>query len=153
VLDVREQASTKCPHQPRQVGPLSTLDSVSELDPNQSYYIHCTRRALAKGRAIPTPARLQTAQSVKGGIDAWSDEIDRTVPSTEPNQHYSLFSCARLASLPANGPEIASHGLILYLAHHSLTFHEFGHAGWLEIGDDTALSQGRVSSTACSHGP
>ena len=53
----------------------------TELDPNHAYYIHCK----AGGRSLKALQFLReqgfkNLKSVKGGITAWSDEIDRTVP-------------------------------------------------------------------------
>ena len=62
--------------------PLSTLPQrLKELDPSQAYYIHCK----AGGRSLKALQFLreqgfQNLKSVKGGISAWSDEIDPTVP-------------------------------------------------------------------------
>jgi len=83
VLDVREpdEYQIACIHGARLV-PLSTLSQrFSELDPNHAYYIHCK----AGGRSLKALQFLreqgfQNLKSVKGGITAWSDEIDRTVP-------------------------------------------------------------------------
>ena len=83
VLDVREPDE----HQIARINgarlvPLSTLPQrFAELDPNQAYYIHCK----AGGRSLKALQFLreqgfQNLKSVKGGIAAWSDEIDRTVP-------------------------------------------------------------------------
>jgi adenylyltransferase/sulfurtransferase len=51
------------------------------LDPDQPYYLHCK----AGGRSMKALAFLRERgfkhlKSVKGGITAWSDEIDPTVP-------------------------------------------------------------------------
>jgi adenylyltransferase/sulfurtransferase len=62
--------------------PLSTLaQQYTELHPGQPYYIHCK----AGGRSLQALQFLrergfQNLKSIKGGITAWSDEIDRTVP-------------------------------------------------------------------------
>lgn len=62
--------------------PLSQLaNRFAELDPNSSYYIHCK----AGGRSLKAVQFLrqkgfQQVKSVKGGITAWSDEIDPSVP-------------------------------------------------------------------------
>jgi len=62
--------------------PLSTLAArFAELDPEQSYYIHCK----SGGRSLQAVQFLRQQgfkrlKSVKGGIGAWSQEIDPTVP-------------------------------------------------------------------------
>jgi adenylyltransferase/sulfurtransferase len=83
VLDVREPAEYRIARlDGARLVPLSTLPTrIAELDPNQPYYIHCkagdrSRQALQFLRE----RGFQHLKSVKGGITAWSDEIDRTVP-------------------------------------------------------------------------
>ncbi|HWD93044.1 MAG TPA: molybdopterin-synthase adenylyltransferase MoeB [Verrucomicrobiae bacterium] len=62
--------------------PMSQLqERFTELDPNQQYYIHCH----AGGRSLRAVQFLRQQgfkhlKSVKGGISAWSDEIDPGVP-------------------------------------------------------------------------
>ena len=62
--------------------PLSQIESrFTELDPNQQYYLHCK----AGGRSLKALAflreqRFKYLKSVKGGITAWSEEIDPKVP-------------------------------------------------------------------------
>ena len=62
--------------------PLSELHSrFTELDPNTQYYLHCK----AGSRSLSALSFLREqgfkyVKSVKGGINAWSDEIDRNVP-------------------------------------------------------------------------
>ncbi len=62
--------------------PLSQINQCfTELDPNQSYYIHC--KAGVRSLKVLNFLRQQGfkyLKSVKGGISAWSDEIDRNVP-------------------------------------------------------------------------
>jgi len=62
--------------------PLSQINQrFTELDPNQSYYIHC--KAGVRSLKVLQFLRQQGfkyLKSVKGGISAWSDEIDRNVP-------------------------------------------------------------------------
>ena len=62
--------------------PLSQLnDRFTELDPNQQYYLHC--KAGVRSMKALTFLRQQGfkyVKSVKGGITAWSDEIDHNVP-------------------------------------------------------------------------
>jgi adenylyltransferase/sulfurtransferase len=83
VLDVREANEYQIAHiKGTRLVPLSTLaQRFQELDPNHSYYLHCK----AGGRSLQALQFLrqrgfQHLKSVKGGITAWSDEIDRTVP-------------------------------------------------------------------------
>jgi adenylyltransferase/sulfurtransferase len=62
--------------------PLSQLsDRFTELDPNQQYYLHCKGgvRSL-KALKFLREQGFKYVKSVKGGIGAWSDEIDRDVP-------------------------------------------------------------------------
>src|SRR5262245_40109371 len=62
--------------------PLSTLpQKFTDLDPNQSYYIHCKAgvRSL-KALNFLREQGFKYLKSVKGGISAWSDEIDHNVP-------------------------------------------------------------------------
>jgi adenylyltransferase/sulfurtransferase len=83
VIDVREPDE----HQVARVEavpllPLSQLAArFGELDPGQSYYIHCK----AGGRSLKALQFLREKgfkklKSVKGGILAWSAEIDPKVP-------------------------------------------------------------------------
>ncbi|MCX6904300.1 MAG: ThiF family adenylyltransferase, partial [Verrucomicrobia bacterium] len=83
VLDVREPDEQRLA---RIAGvpllPLSALPQrFTELDPNQAYYLHCK----AGGRSMKALQFLrehgfQNLKSVKGGITAWSNEIDPAVP-------------------------------------------------------------------------
>jgi sulfur-carrier protein adenylyltransferase/sulfurtransferase len=83
VIDVREPAE----HQIARVDgvmlvPMSALAGrYTELDPNQHYYIHCKvgMRSLQAVQFLRTRG-FKHLKSVSGGIDAWSDQIDRTVP-------------------------------------------------------------------------
>jgi adenylyltransferase/sulfurtransferase len=62
--------------------PLSELPSrFTELDPNQQYYLHCKAgvRSL-KALNFLRQQGYKYVKSVKGGITAWSDEIDSNVP-------------------------------------------------------------------------
>ncbi len=62
--------------------PLSQLaQRYHELDPNQAYYLHCK----TGGRSLQAVQFLcqqgfKHVKSVKGGITAWSNEIDPSVP-------------------------------------------------------------------------
>ncbi len=61
--------------------PLGVLpDRFTELDPNQTIYIHCK----GGGRSMKAVQFLKEqgfkyVKSVKGGINAWSDEVDQTI--------------------------------------------------------------------------
>jgi len=62
--------------------PLSQLqERFTELDPNQSYYLSCKAgvRSL-KALGFLREQGFKYLKSVKGGIGAWSDEIDPSVP-------------------------------------------------------------------------
>jgi adenylyltransferase/sulfurtransferase len=62
--------------------PLSQLnDRFTELDPNQQYYLHCKGGVRSmKALNFLRQQGFKYVKSVKGGITAWSDEIDRNVP-------------------------------------------------------------------------
>ncbi len=83
VIDVREADESEIAHiDGVPLIPLSALaQRFEELDPNQAYYIHCK----SGGRSMTALKFLRERgfkhlKSVKGGITAWSDEIDPTVP-------------------------------------------------------------------------
>jgi adenylyltransferase/sulfurtransferase len=83
ILDVREPDEHRIARiNGARLIPLSALPQrFAELDPEQPYYIHCK----AGGRSMNALQFLrergfQHLKSVKGGITAWSDEIDPTVP-------------------------------------------------------------------------
>jgi adenylyltransferase/sulfurtransferase len=62
--------------------PLSQIESwFTELDPNQQYYLHCKAgvRSL-KALNFLRQQGFKYLKSVKGGISAWSEEIDPNVP-------------------------------------------------------------------------
>ena len=62
--------------------PLSALQQrFTELDPNQTLYVHCKSgvRSLKAVNFLKQQG-FKYAKSVKGGISAWSDEIDHDVP-------------------------------------------------------------------------
>ncbi len=62
--------------------PLGTLpDRFTELDPNQQIYVHCKSgvRSLKAVQFLKEQG-FKYVRSVKGGIAAWSDEIDPNVP-------------------------------------------------------------------------
>jgi molybdopterin/thiamine biosynthesis adenylyltransferase/rhodanese-related sulfurtransferase len=83
VIDVREQDEYQIAHV---IGvpliPLSVLDKrFTELDPNQEIYIHC-KSGIRSMKALKflREQGFKYVKSVKGGIAAWSDEIDSSVP-------------------------------------------------------------------------
>ncbi len=62
--------------------PLSQINErFTELDPNQQYYLHCKAgvRSL-KALNFLRQQGFKYLRSVKGGITAWSEEIDSKVP-------------------------------------------------------------------------
>ena len=62
--------------------PLSELAKrFVELDPNQTIYIHCKMggRSL-KAVELLKQQGFKNCKSVAGGINAWSDEIDSSIP-------------------------------------------------------------------------
>ena len=62
--------------------PLSVLPQrFTELDPNQHMYIHCKSGVRSmKALHFLREQGFKYLKSVKGGINAWSDEIDHAVP-------------------------------------------------------------------------
>ncbi|MGB1521115.1 MAG: rhodanese-like domain-containing protein, partial [Limisphaerales bacterium] len=54
----------------------------TELDPNQSYYLHCKAgvRSL-KALEFLRQQGFGELKSVQGGISAWSGQIDPSVPA------------------------------------------------------------------------
>src|SRR5256886_1092912 len=83
VIDVREPDAYEIAHVDSvPLFPLSTLPQrVSELYPNQQYYIHCKSGVRSmKALKFLKEQGLKYLKSVKGGINAWADEIDRKVP-------------------------------------------------------------------------
>lgn len=83
VIDVREPDEYQIAHiEGVPLFPLSTLEQrFTELDPNQTLYIHCKSgiRSL-KAVSFLKQQGFKYTKSVKGGISAWSDEIDHAVP-------------------------------------------------------------------------
>jgi adenylyltransferase/sulfurtransferase len=83
VIDVREPDEHQIAHiKDVPLLPLSQLaQRFTELDPDQSYYIHCK----AGGRSMKALQFLRQhgfkhLKSVQGGITAWADQIDPGVP-------------------------------------------------------------------------
>ena len=83
VIDVREPDEHEIAHI-RNVPliPLGTLPQrFTELDPNQIIYVHCKSgiRSL-KAVSFLREQGFKYVKSVKGGINAWADEVDHSVP-------------------------------------------------------------------------
>jgi molybdopterin/thiamine biosynthesis adenylyltransferase/rhodanese-related sulfurtransferase len=83
VIDVREPDEYEIAHIAGvPLIPLGNLPQrFTELDPNQTIYVHCKSgiRSL-KAVGFLKEQGFKYAKSVKGGISAWSDEIDPSVP-------------------------------------------------------------------------
>lgn len=83
VIDVREPDEHEIAHIPGvPLLPLSVLPQrFTELDPNQRYYLHCKSgvRSL-KALKFLKEQGFKYLKSVKGGITAWADEVDSSVP-------------------------------------------------------------------------
>jgi len=61
--------------------PLSQIQQrFTELDPNQHYYSLQSRVRSLKALGFLREQGFKYLKSVKGGITAWSDEIDSNVP-------------------------------------------------------------------------
>ncbi len=83
VLDVRELDEHQIAHvKGVPIIPLSVLPQrFTELDPNQAYYIHCKSGVRSmKALSFLREQGFKYLKNVKGGINAWSDEIDHHVP-------------------------------------------------------------------------
>jgi len=83
VIDVREPAEQQIARiDGVALVPLSQFaERFKELDPEQPYYVHCKMG----GRSMQAVQFLKqqgfkNVKNVRGGIDAWSDEIDPSVP-------------------------------------------------------------------------
>jgi sulfur-carrier protein adenylyltransferase/sulfurtransferase len=83
VLDVREPNEYEIAHVDGvPLMPLSTLARrFAELDPSRQYYIHC-HTGVRSLRAVDFLRQhgFKHLKSVKGGLAAWSEEVDRSVP-------------------------------------------------------------------------
>ena len=83
VIDVRESDEYQISHiKGVPLIPLSSLvQRFTELDPNQTHYIHC-KSGIRSMKALHflREQGFKYLKSVKGGINAWSDEIDHNVP-------------------------------------------------------------------------
>jgi adenylyltransferase/sulfurtransferase len=82
VIDVREPDEYEIAHvEGVPLFPLSSLGQrFTELDPNQQYYIHC-KSGIRSMKALQflREQGFKYLKNVKGGILAWSDEIDHSV--------------------------------------------------------------------------
>jgi adenylyltransferase/sulfurtransferase len=83
VIDVREPDEFQIAHvNGVPLFPLSILpQQFTKLNPNQQIYIHC-KSGVRSLRALHflREQGFKYVKSVKGGISAWSDEIDHNVP-------------------------------------------------------------------------
>ncbi len=83
VIDVREPDEYQIAHVSNvPLIPLGTLPQrFTELDPNQTLYVHCKSgiRSLKAVQFLKEQG-FKYAKSVKGGILAWADEVDHSVP-------------------------------------------------------------------------
>jgi len=83
VLDVREPDEYQLAHIPGTVlFPLSQLGRrFTELDRSRAYYLHC-KAGVRSLRALEFLRQqgFQNLKSVQGGINAWSEQIDTSVP-------------------------------------------------------------------------
>jgi sulfur-carrier protein adenylyltransferase/sulfurtransferase len=83
VIDVREPDEYQIAHvEGVALLPLSVLgEKFTQLDPNQQYYLHCKGGVRSmKALKFLKEQGFKYIKSVKGGIAAWSDEIDSSVP-------------------------------------------------------------------------
>ena len=82
VLDVREPHEYEVANIGARLIPLAELpDRLVELDQDENFAIHCkTGGRSARAVQLLQGAGFQNVYNVKGGIDAWSEEIDPSVP-------------------------------------------------------------------------
>jgi adenylyltransferase/sulfurtransferase len=83
VIDVRESDEYEIAHVAgAQLLPMSEINQrFTELDPNQQYYIHCHHGGRSMRVLLFLRERgFKYLKNVKGGIQAWSEEIDPNVP-------------------------------------------------------------------------
>jgi len=83
VIDVREPDEYEIAHiEGVPLVPLSMLQQrFTELDPNQQYYIHCKSGVRSmKALLFLREQGFKYLKNVKGGINAWAEEIDQSVP-------------------------------------------------------------------------
>jgi adenylyltransferase/sulfurtransferase len=84
VLDVREPHEWDICHiEGAQLLPLSELPArMHELDPARPYFVHCkTGVRSAKAIGLLQQAGFTRLKNVRGGIKAWAEEIDPTMPT------------------------------------------------------------------------
>ena len=82
ILDVREPHEYQICNIQGHLIPLGELPQrVHELDSSREIVAHCrVGKALGRGRRIPARAGFRKISNLKGGILAWSDEVDPNVP-------------------------------------------------------------------------
>jgi sulfur-carrier protein adenylyltransferase/sulfurtransferase len=82
VLDVREPHEYEVANIGARLIPLSELpERLVELDKDETLAIHCkTGGRSARAVQFLQEAGFQNVYNVKGGIDAWSEEIDPSIP-------------------------------------------------------------------------
>ena len=83
VLDVREPWEHQLASIPgARLVPLNTLPaSISAIDPSREYVVHCHHGMRSRMAAEFLRAHgVQRVANLRGGIDAWSDEVDPSVP-------------------------------------------------------------------------
>ena len=84
VLDVREPHEWQICHiEGAELVPLSELPArVHELDSSRTYYVHC-KSGVRSARAIEflQEAGFTRLRNVRGGIKAWAEEVDRSMPT------------------------------------------------------------------------
>jgi adenylyltransferase/sulfurtransferase len=82
VLDVREPHEYEVANIGVKLIPLGELPQrIAELDSDENFAVHCKSGARsAKAVKLLQDAGFQNVHNVKGGITAWSEEIDASVP-------------------------------------------------------------------------
>ena len=82
VLDVREPHEYEVANIGARLIPLAELpERLVELDQDETLAVHCkTGGRSARAVKFLQEAGFQNVYNVKGGIDAWSEEIDPSVP-------------------------------------------------------------------------
>jgi rhodanese-related sulfurtransferase len=82
VLDVREPHEYEVANIGARLIPLAELpERLVELDRNETLAVHCkTGGRSARAVKLLRDAGFQNVYNVKGGIDAWSEKIDPSVP-------------------------------------------------------------------------
>jgi adenylyltransferase/sulfurtransferase len=83
VLDVREPHEYEVANIGVRLVPLGELPQrLAEFDQNENFAIHCkTGGRSAKAVKLLQDAGFQNVYNVKGGITAWSEEIDPSIPT------------------------------------------------------------------------